>query len=89
MKTSTFQSAKNENGTYVSFELPEGISFTRKLKETKARIDFSLKTSNQTSVGGTCFFKSIEDAQKAYELNVNKNNVICKKPVAKGNSAWI
>ena len=50
--------------------------WTRSPKQTVAYIQYSLKVSKTTSIAGTVYFKTNEDARASYEANNNNPHII-------------
>ena len=88
MKTYTHKAALNSKNKYSTFEIPESVSTTRSPKNTEACINFSLVISDDSSEAGHAFFRSIDDAKKTYDLNINRENVKNIELLIKKEGKW-
>lgn len=88
MKTNTYKAVLNENKKYSTLEIPEGISFTRKTKDIKASINFSLRISEDSSESGLVCFSSVEDAKRVLEFNQNRTDIKGIEMLLKINNEW-
>ena len=88
MKTNTYKALLNENKKYSTFEIPEGISFTRALKKIKAALHFSLYYSEDSGEAGIVFFENIEDAKIVMDFNKNRPDVKGVRMTLKINNEW-
>jgi len=88
MKTNTYKALLNKNKKYSTFEIPEGISFTRTLKKIKAALHFSLYYSEDSGESGMVCFESVEDAKKTMHFNKNRPDVKGVRMTLRINNEW-
>lgn len=88
MKSNTYKALLNENKKYSTFEIPEGISFTRVVKKTKACINFSLVFSEDSTGSGMVCFENIDEAKQTLEFNKNREGVKNLELLLKIENEW-
>ena len=88
MKTNTYKALLNENKKYSTFELPQGINFTRTTKKIKAALHFSLYYSEDSGEAGMVCFENVEDAKTVMEFNKNRPEVKSVRMSLKINGEW-
>lgn len=88
MKTNTYKAVLNENKNYSTFEIPEGISFTRVNKRTNACINFSLYLSKDSGDSGMVCFENVNEAKQVLEFNKDRNDINSIELILKINNEW-
>lgn len=88
MKSNTYKALLNKEGKYSTFELPEGVSFTRRAKATKASVNFSLVYSEDSTEAGAVYFETVEEAKQALNHNKGREGVKSLELLLKIDGEW-
>ncbi len=88
MKSNTYKALLNKNKKYSTFEIPEGISFTRTTKKIKAALHFSLYYSEDSGEAGMVCFENVEDAKIVMDFNKNRPDVKAVRMTLKIDNEW-